>query len=129
MTDPLTNYPATACVNPYTQLPQKQPVSPQNPTPDFTSHRGGFQQIGTASPNNGGGAVFVFITDGAVLQFGADGTGKPVTVPPAYDSTYQIRYNPGSSSYITQPGYDWIKDTGGNPPSFTYSCYPLTPGA
>ena len=94
---------------------------------DYLTKCGGFDQIGTASPANGGGPVYVFESDGAFAQFDKHGHGTMVAKPAQWDDTFQIRHNLGSAQYHVTPGYDWIKDTGGNPPGFFYSCQELNP--
>ena len=115
----MANISATATLIPYnTQIGAVGPA-----------HRGGFIQVGVTSPNNGGGPVYVFESDGAYAQFNTTtGVGTMQPKPAQWDASFYIRFNgPDDSMYQTQPLYDWVLDKGGNPSVFYYACKPLNP--
>lgn len=88
---------------------------------DQTLHRGGLIQIGTANPAAGGGAVYVAICSGALLEFDpATGHATPISpAPTTYGPKNYVRFD--GTRAATQPGFDWI-NLGGDSPAFLYSC-------
>ena len=112
----MANIAASASLNPFPRC-RCRPCRPNRRSTTSTK-RGGFDQIGTASPANGGGPVYVFESDGAFAPSSTStATARWSPKPAQWDDTFPDSAQSRVGASITsRRGYDWIKDTGGNPP-------------
>jgi hypothetical protein len=103
-------------VNPFTPKIDGSLTYPQ------TKLRGGLFYVGEANAGAGGGARYVFISDGSFYKFdpktGAGIIGGPDTAP-AFPQEAILVFD--GAKVTAQPGFDWFALTGGNPPAFDYS--------